>query len=332
MRYYIKEMLYVNNAILLQSIISYIKSKSMKESARRLDGQMLKHIMLEFLDAWAQKIKDQGDVPTFYDHTIREALNLFVGNIGLISWDKDLEDILAQLAKLAGRENVETIISHMVNWHYGRFVDFETRTTPDNSSPGSDFVRKPAHDKNYNMSQGWFDCLRWKDTILFKTAFDLAIYQMLMWELKPKTIIELGSGTGGSAIWMSDLLASYNMDCKIISVDITPPPIQYKNVTFLQGDVYKIETALDSQMLNQLPHPWLVIEDAHANVQGVLNYFHQFLKQGDYLNIEDSQGKQGDIAAFLQDKKGNYMVDTRYCDFFGRNLTCSWNSIFRREW
>lgn len=303
----------------------------MKESAIQLDGQTLKHIILEFSDAWAQKIKVQGDVLTFYDYTIREALTLLFENIGSISWNKDLEGILSQLAQLTGRENVETLISHIVNWHYGRFVDFNTRTKPAVNGADQDFLRKPEHDKNYKMSQGWFDCLTWKDTVLFKTVYDLAIYQMMMWELKPKTILEIGSGTGGSAIWMSDLLTAYNMDCKIISVDITPPSIEYKNVTFLKGDAYKIEATLDAEMLNQLPHPWLVIEDAHANVQGVLNYFHQFMRRGDYLNIEDSQQKQEDITAFLQNKNGHYMVDTRYCDFFGRNLTCSWNSIFRRE-
>lgn len=303
----------------------------MKESTLQLDGQTLKHIILKFSDAWVQKVKVQGDVLTFYDHTIREALTLLFGNMGSIPWDKDLEDILSHLGELTERENVDTIISYMVNWYYGRFVDFDTRTKPVENSPNLDFLRKPDHDKNYLMSQGWFDCLTWKDTILFKTTFDLAIYQMLMWELKPKTIIEIGSGTGGSAIWMSDLLTAYDMDCKIISVDIIPPSTQYKNVTFLKGDSFQIEKCLDPQMLNQLPHPWLVIEDAHANVQGVLNYLHQFLKKGDYLNIEDSQAKQDDITAFLEDKKGSYKVDARYCDFFGRNLTCSWNSILRRE-
>ena len=303
----------------------------MKEPNVQLDGQMLKLIINQFSDAWVQKIKVQGNVLTFHDPTIQQALTVLLENMDSIPWDNDLEDIILLLEQFTERENIEAFISHMVNWYYGRFVDYDTRTKPGTNGPNLDFLRKPAHDKNFSMSQGRFDCLTWKDTILFKTVFDLAIYQMMMWELKPKTIIEIGSGTGGSAIWMSDLLTAYNMDCKIISVDIIPPAIQYKNVTFLKGDSYEIETALDAQMLNKLPHPWLVIEDAHVNVQGVLNYLHQFLKQGDYLNIEDSESKQEDIAAFLEDKKGSYMVDTLYCDFFGRNLTCSWDSIFRRE-
>jgi cephalosporin hydroxylase len=303
----------------------------MEKSTEQLDGQMLKSIIKKFYKAWVQKIKVQGDVLTFHDGTIHQALTVLSKNMNSIPWDNDLEDVLLSLEQFTDREYVEAFISHMVNWHYGRFVDYDTRTKPGTNGSNLDFLRKPEHYKNFSMSQGRFDCLTWKDTILFKTVFDLAIYQMMMWELKPKTIIEIGSGAGGSAIWMSDLLTAYNMDCKIISVDIIPPAIEYKNVTFLKGDSNEIETALDAQMLNQLPHPWLVIEDAHVNVQGVLNYLHQFLKQGDYLNIEDSGPKQEDIAAFLENKQGSYVVDTRYCDFFGHNLTCSGDSIFRRE-
>jgi cephalosporin hydroxylase len=303
----------------------------MKKPNAQLDGQTLKLIILKFSDAWAQKIKDQGDVLTFHDGTIQQALTLFLQNMDAIPWNKDLDDILRLLERFTDRENAEAFISQVVNWYYGRFVDYDTRTKRGTNSAKLDFLRKSERDKTFNLSQGRFQCLTWKDTILFKTAFDLGIYQMLMWELKPKTILEIGSGTGGGAIWMSDLMTAFNIDCKIISVDIIPPAIQYKNVTFLKGDCYEIETALDAQMLNQLPHPWLVIEDAHANVLGVLNYLHQFLQQGDYLNIEDSTPKQEEIAAFLEDKKGSYMVDTLYVDFFGRNLTCSWDSIFRRE-
>lgn len=78
--------------------------------------------------------------------------------------------------------------------------------------------------------------MNWKDKILFKTVYDLAIYQMLMWEQKPKTIIKIGSGAVGSAVRMADLMVSDSIDSKIIS-----PEIAYDNVTFLQGDGNEIE-------------------------------------------------------------------------------------------
>lgn len=136
------------------------------------------------------------------------------------------------------------------------------------------------------MSQGRFECLKWKDIILFKTVYDLAIYQMLMWEQKPRTIIEIGSGTGGSAVWMADLMASYDVDSKIISSKISDD-----NVTFLQGDCNEIEKIMKTQILEKLPHPWLIIEDAHVRTRSFKSLSFTPARRF-YLIVEDSENKQ----------------------------------------
>ena len=41
---------------------------------------------------------------------------------------------------------------------------------------------------------------------MLKQAFEVALYMRLIWETKPGTIIEIGSHSGGAAVWMSDLL------------------------------------------------------------------------------------------------------------------------------
>ena len=153
---------------------------------------------------------------------------------------------------------------------------------------------------------------------------------MLLWELQPKTIIEIGSGTGGGAIWMADLMASYGLKTRIISFDLVKPAIKYDSVTFLKGDCNEIEKYMKAKVLEKLPHPWMLIEDAHVNVYGVLKYFHEFMEKGDYLIVEDSDIKQEEINQFIQDTDESYLVDAKYCDFFGRNMTCSYDSIFRK--
>jgi hypothetical protein len=77
-----------------------------------------------------------------------------------------------------------------------------------------------------------------------------------------------------------------------------------------------------------LVHPWLVVEDAHHNVEPVLSHFHSGLKKGDCVYVEDSEIKRGDIRRFLSKHPGCYLVDTKYTDFFGRNATCALDSIF----
>ncbi|ODB35889.1 hypothetical protein BB427_16205 [Pseudoalteromonas sp. BMB] len=172
--------------------------------------------------------------------------------------------------------------------------------------------------------------MQWKGLPLFKSVFDLGIYQMLLWELKPKTIIEIGAINGGSAVWMADLLKSFGLECHVYSFDINIPCFQYEDVTFIQGDCNQIGTGMTASFLSELPHPWLVIEDAHVNVTNVLSYFARYMSSNDYLVVEDSGCKQEGVAEFLSDKAEKFVVDTKYCDFFGRNMTCSHNSILKK--
>ena len=83
-------------------------------------------------------------------------------------------------------------------------------------------------------------------------------------------------------------------------------------------------------MLRSAPHPWLVVEDAHHNVAAVIEHMHQYLTPGDYLVVEDSDVKREALRAFLGAHPGDYLVDTRFTDNFGRNATCAADSIFVR--
>ena len=165
--------------------------------------------------------------------------------------------------------------------------------------------------------------------LLFKTVYDFSLYPMLLWALKPATIIELGSGTGASAVWLADVAAMSGLGSNVYSVDLTKPALQHDRVRFIEGDCLAIETVFDREFLSSAPHPWLLVEDAHVNVYGVLTHFHPHLRTGDYVIVEDSAEKQGEIRRFLAQAPG-YKVDTCYTDFFGRNATCAQDSILVR--
>jgi cephalosporin hydroxylase len=154
---------------------------------------------------------------------------------------------------------------------------------------------------------------------------------MLLWELRPRSVIELGSGTGSSAVWLADLMETFDIDGRVLSLDLKPPKMRHDRVRFLAGDCTRIEVALPAEVLSPLPRPWLVIEDAHVNVSGVLAHFHGWLQAGDYLIVEDSLSKRQEIGRFVDDFPDLYEVDTRYTDFFGRNVTCAVDSIFVRR-
>jgi len=182
-----------------------------------------------------------------------------------------------------------------------------------------------VHIDTFLMSQGVKDCMTWKGIPLYKTVFDFTLYSMMIWDIKPATILEIGSGpTGGSAIWMADLCKMYGLNTKIISVDINPPNASYEGVNFIKGDSEKIETLFD---VENYSHPWLIIEDAHVNINAIIAYFDVHMNKKDYMIIEDTRGR----AQTKLKIPNTLFVDTYYCDYFGRNATCSMNSILYKK-
>ena len=81
-----------------------------------------------------------------------------------------------------------------------------------------------------------------------------------------------------------------------------------------------------------------MMEDAHVNLVGVLEYLDKFTEPGDYICVEDTnplapgagQGlvkkrgykaygpsKMNDLRKFLTGRSDRYLVDQKYTDFFG---------------
>lgn len=193
---------------------------------------------------------------------------------------------------------------------------------------------------------------------IMKSPDDMAVFYQLLWYLQPATIIEIGTYSGGFTLWMSDNLRLLPNRCELYSMDIdlsnlhsTVKQHKPENVHFLQGDSYNIEKTFTPEMMSQLKHPMVVIEDAHINVVPLLTYFHQFLQEGDYLVVEDGNPdmptvpgmglvyeefvpwgpyKLNPLRSFLTEYKRWYSVDSFYTDFFGYNGTCNWHGIIRK--
>ena len=90
-------------------------------------------------------------------------------------------------------------------------------------------------------SQGVHSLIKWKEKPLYKTAFDLVIYSMLIQEVKPDIIIELGSGCGGSAMWFADTASMLGLDTHVYSFDINKPLVKHDKVTFIEHDITCLE-------------------------------------------------------------------------------------------
>ncbi|HTL13345.1 MAG TPA: CmcI family methyltransferase, partial [Bdellovibrionota bacterium] len=168
-----------------------------------------------------------------------------------------------------------------------------------------------------------------------KDPFEITLYPLLLWELKPKTVIEIGSFRGGSALWMADQLQAMGIDSQVYSFDYKPELVQAQHelVTFSYADCNDPQT-LDAEKLLALPRPWLVIEDAHVNVEKVLGFLDRLLKPGDYLVVEDVtwwRGKYRQFKRFMEGPGRAYSVDTKYTDMFGYNATFNSNAYLRKN-
>jgi|TARA_B110000037_G_C17075042_1_gene487504 tetratricopeptide (TPR) repeat protein len=276
--------------------VKYLDLKSIKT----ISNSELKNIIPKF----AKKLQNQNGIRTFFDNEVLSHLT---------EEKKPISDFCEIFEKSQiSKKN--------------RFLSYLERTK---SLSELNTTNRLFQGLPLTTSQGIHSLIKWKDTPLYKSTFDLTIYQMIIQEVKPDIIIELGSGEGGSAIWLADTAAALGLDTHVYSFDLKKPLVTHDKVTFIEFDLNKISS------YNLLPY-WdlftqkkIIIEDAHVNLKSILDLVDAILKKDDYLVIEDSDLKQNIIYHFTKEKEHKYKLDQFFLDFFGTNITSCFNSIFK---
>jgi cephalosporin hydroxylase len=166
--------------------------------------------------------------------------------------------------------------------------------------------------------------LKWKGIPLLKDPMMFSIYVQILQDLKPKTILEFGTGSGGSSIFMRDIA-----QCKVHTFDINAEnELEGEdNIFFHHLDLNHISSFVkdNTNLFLNLEHPIFLVEDSHTNIVGTLNEMDKFLIPGDYISVEDTLAEKNYtcLDQFMQKNNNKYLVDTYYCDFWGLNN--SWN-------
>jgi cephalosporin hydroxylase len=166
-----------------------------------------------------------------------------------------------------------------------------------------------------------------------KSPFDYVLYQILINTIKPDLIIEIGANEGGSALYMADLL-TLSEKGMVHTIDVADrmaacakahPRIQFYNGGW---EMYDVRMA-------QAYETVLVIEDSshtYNNTLKVLNRFAPLVTPGSYFVVEDGiidalgmspafdGGPIRAIKEFLETTH-DFVTDTYWCDFFGKNAT-----------
>jgi cephalosporin hydroxylase len=188
---------------------------------------------------------------------------------------------------------------------------------------------------------------RYRGRAMWKCPMDLAIYAEILWDLRPRSVIELGSNTGASALWFADQLTAFGVEGFVVhSFDIRPvTDLADPRLRFGYCDVAAPAQHLPPNWLRSLPKPFLLVDDAShqaAHVLAVLRLMDQTLAPGDYVIIEDGSlsalglnaryagGPLVAIAQFLAECQGRFQIDRARCDRFGHNVTWNPEGYLRR--
>lgn len=200
-----------------------------------------------------------------------------------------------------------------------------------------------------NVQRGTMSTV-YRNVPFFKSPFDIAIYLQLLSRQAPRTVIEIGTKHGGSALWFADMLSMHATEStRVVSVDINPlAKFTDARITFLKGDANNLGDVLSHELLTSCPRPWLVIEDSshrYAETMATLTYFHEQLQSGDYIVVEDGvlaqlsgaqyplyeNGPNRGVTDFLAKHGDQYEIDSTLCDHFGYNATYNPNGWLRRR-
>ncbi len=296
-----------------------IAGDALKAAALRFTGEMRTKVLeeqnglLSIFDSWFTRVVTRllnFDPSRSWEDSVRENAQCAPAQDQSLPWD------LQRLRLFLDR------------WQQGRFAEYSQREQ-------LSVHYHPRFGTEFGIDvlltcQGAPSLMRWRGTPLMKNVFDFAIYPALIAELRPQTVFEIGSGLGASAVWFADNLAICGLEGRVHSVDRIKAGLLHPRVDFHQGDCSDPARLFEPELLRSEPHPWLVVEDAHHNVFYVLDQLHKFMLPGDYLVVEDSDVKRETIRSFLGAHPGDYLVDTRFTDYFGRNATCAADSIFVR--
>lgn len=175
-----------------------------------------------------------------------------------------------------------------------------------------------------------------------RCPFDYLIYQMIISEVKPDLVIEIGTRKGGGAYYIADMLEHIGNGI-VHTIDIEDDAEQivkeHNRIKFFHDGWanYDINLAKNFTKI-------LVIEDAshmYEDTIGVLNKFHEIVSLNSYFIVEDgiinvlglekdyNGGPLKALREFLP-QHPNYEVDRKWCNMFGQNATFNVNGYLKK--
>mmetsp|Transcript_20488 Transcript_20488/g.35217 ORF Transcript_20488/g.35217 Transcript_20488/m.35217 type:complete len:364 (-) Transcript_20488:592-1683(-) len=164
--------------------------------------------------------------------------------------------------------------------------------------------------KYYN-DRGLYKRTMWAGAQSLQPPLDAWILQEIVFEVKPDLIIEIGTFTGGSAVFFSHMMEIYNTNARILTFDIRDVYQNYlsetrgpcpkciaanetslwKRVDFVQGDANTPENrALCRDRASKAKTVLVNIDGQHLyeDIKRDIENFHDFVTPGSYMIVQDT--------------------------------------------
>ncbi len=223
-------------------------------------------------------------------------------------------------------------------------LSFCKRKRPTHSSlPGVPFTEEQLLSIQHGVMHGTFH----RGVPMFKSPFCQAIYCRLIAEKRPRSIIEIGSHSGGSALFFADQMSIEGLQPNLVCIDnnnrMNPIALAYEGIRFFELSAEQLGKI--QHLLLSLPKPWLVVEDADHSRELCISVFESFrtlLTPGDsyvvedgivsYLGLQYAQYEGGPNQAIdyiLANYPNRFQINRELCDLYGINVTWSPNGFLQ---
>jgi cephalosporin hydroxylase len=198
------------------------------------------------------------------------------------------------------------------------------------------YRKKPSEETNFNLKtiEIGHHNFEYNGLKSLKCPFDYLNYQMIIDEVKPDLIIEIGTHFGGNSLYLADLLQLRNRGV-LHTIDVN----EYGDLSKLDSHprIKRFLGGYENYDTNQIMEfeNVLIIDDGshqYIDVLNSLNKFNKFVTINSYFIVEDGVlselgykesyegGPLRAIEEFLKENK-NFIIDEKWINFFGKNAT-----------
>ncbi|PWB52416.1 MAG: hypothetical protein C3F13_11690 [Anaerolineales bacterium] len=177
---------------------------------------------------------------------------------------------------------------------------------------------------------------------VWKCPMDYLIYQMIITQLQPDLVIEVGTFHGGTTLYLANLMDIIGNGV-IHSIDIEDLCDErvkdHPRVRLFTNGWEKY----DSTAVNGFSKILIIEDSSHTyeNTLNVINKFCDMVTVNSYFIIEDGivnelgmnnrfhGGPLKAIREFLRDRN-DFIIDRSFCDLFGKNATFNVNGYLKK--